>query len=121
MSTIEVLHSFPTQRNTLVSDIGAMDPLDNHLLTFDLDNWKLCFPNHANFHIQVLIGRSNINRTIVDEGPSTCIMSLSCWKSIGSPKVDPVVTMLKDFDAHLFQAVESSHLFQYIYGERQLM
>jgi hypothetical protein len=44
----------------------------------------------------------NILRTMVDEGASTCIMSMSCWKSIGSPKLDTSNTILKSFDGHMF-------------------
>jgi hypothetical protein len=45
----------------------------------------------------------NIFHIVVDEGASTCIMSMSCWKSIGSPKINPSHTMLKDFDGHMFK------------------
>jgi hypothetical protein len=45
----------------------------------------------------------NIFRTIIDEGASTCIMSISCWKSLGSPKLDTSATLLKSFDGHMFQ------------------
>jgi hypothetical protein len=42
-------------------------------------------------------------QTVVDEGASTCIMSISCWKAIGSPKLDTSATLLKAFDGHMFQ------------------
>jgi hypothetical protein len=42
-------------------------------------------------------------RTVVDEGASTCIMSISCWKALGSPKLDTSATLLKSFDGHMFQ------------------
>jgi hypothetical protein len=29
-------------------------------------------------------------------------MSMSCWKVIGSPNLDPSNTMLKAFDGHMF-------------------
>jgi hypothetical protein len=45
----------------------------------------------------------NIFQTMVDEGASTCIMSISCWKSLGSPKLDTSATLLKSFDGHMFQ------------------
>jgi len=38
-----------------------------------------------------------------DEGASTCIMSIYCWKYIGSPKLDMSKTLLKAFDGHMFQ------------------
>jgi hypothetical protein len=39
---------------------------------------------------------------MVDEGASTCIMSISCWKALGSPKLDTSATLLKAFDGHMF-------------------
>jgi hypothetical protein len=39
---------------------------------------------------------------VVDEGASTYIMAIYCWKSIGSPKLDMFSTMLKAFNAHMF-------------------
>jgi hypothetical protein len=45
----------------------------------------------------------NIFQTIVHEGVSTCIMSISGWKSLGSPKIYTSFTLLKSFDGHVFQ------------------
>ena len=39
----------------------------------------------------------------MDEGASTCVMSLSCWQGIGSPKIFPSQSMLKSFDGHVFK------------------
>jgi hypothetical protein len=39
---------------------------------------------------------------VVDEGASTCIMFISCWKVIGSSKIDTYTTLLKSFDGHMF-------------------
>jgi hypothetical protein len=46
----------------------------------------------------------NIFHTVVDEGASTCVMSLACWKAIGQPVLSPSLTLLTTFDDHLFQA-----------------
>jgi hypothetical protein len=40
---------------------------------------------------------------MVDEGASTCIMSISCWKALGSPKLNTSATLLKEFNRHMFQ------------------
>jgi hypothetical protein len=45
----------------------------------------------------------NIYQMVVDEGALTCIMSISCWKSLGSPNIDTSATLLKLFDGHMFQ------------------
>ena len=41
-------------------------------------------------------------RTIIDEGASTSVMSLSCWKGLGSPTFSQSANMLMDFDGRSF-------------------
>lgn len=55
------------------------------------------------FMIQVVIHVNNIHYSIVDEGYSTCIMFLSCWKDIGCPQLNQSPTTLKDFDGRGFK------------------
>jgi hypothetical protein len=40
---------------------------------------------------------------MIDEGVATCIMSLSCWKALGSPQLTTSPAILKSFDGHLFK------------------
>jgi hypothetical protein len=42
----------------------------------------------------------------VDKGALTCIMSIYCWKSLGTPKLDTSTTLLKSFNGHMFQPHE---------------
>ena len=44
----------------------------------------------------------NIFRTIRDEGASTYVMSLGCWKGLISPSLKPSNKFLKSFYGHLF-------------------
>jgi hypothetical protein len=39
---------------------------------------------------------------VVDEGVATCVMSLVCWKAIGSPTLSKSSNMLTSFDGHSF-------------------
>ena len=39
----------------------------------------------------------------MDDSASTSVMSLSCWRAIGSPKINRSPTTLKDFDGRGFQ------------------
>ena len=39
----------------------------------------------------------------MDEGASTSVMSLSCWRAIGSPEINRSPATLKDFDGRGFQ------------------
>jgi hypothetical protein len=40
---------------------------------------------------------------VVDEGTSTCVMSLACWKAISQPILSPSPTLLTSFDTHSFK------------------
>jgi hypothetical protein len=40
---------------------------------------------------------------VVDEGASTCVMSLACWKAIGQPILSLSPTLLTSFDGHSFR------------------
>lgn len=44
----------------------------------------------------------NIFHIVIEEGPSTWIMSISCWKSLGSLSLMTSWTILKEFDDHTF-------------------
>jgi hypothetical protein len=39
---------------------------------------------------------------VVDEGIATCVMSLACWKALGSPTLSKSSNMLTSFDGHSF-------------------
>jgi hypothetical protein len=45
----------------------------------------------------------NIFRTVVDEGASTCVMSLACSKAIGQLVLSPSPTLLTAFNGHSFR------------------
>ena len=40
---------------------------------------------------------------MIDEGALTCVMSLSCWRAIGSPDINKSLTTLKEFDGRGFK------------------
>jgi hypothetical protein len=40
---------------------------------------------------------------VLDEGAATCIKSLTCWKSLGSPQPTTSKTILKSFVEHFFK------------------
>jgi hypothetical protein len=59
-------------------------------------------PYHVAFQIHVEYSKYTIKQEVVDEGVSTCVMSLSCWKSISSPALSKSLTMLTALDGHSF-------------------
>ena len=98
MSALEVLQTCPSQWKALLSSIGGIDPTDSNLITFDLENHVHRFLHQLAFLIQVIIKGKTIHRTAIDEDASTCIMSLSCWKAIGSPPLNQSPNTLEAFD-----------------------
>ena len=102
MSTLEVLQSCPTQWKALLSSIGGVDPSESNILTFDVDQSEPHLSHQLVFRIQVRVLGKNVFRTIVDEGASTCIMSISCWRSLGSTSLMTSFTILKAFCGHTF-------------------
>jgi hypothetical protein len=102
MSSLEVLQSFPSQRCVVVS-IGVVDSSSQLVMKFDATDVRPHLPYHVSFQIGVVCNNILVKRIIVDEGASTCVMSLSCWKAIGSPELTPSPTLLTAFDGHSFR------------------
>jgi hypothetical protein len=103
MSALEVLQSCPAQRRALLKAIGGIDPTDSNLIVFDLEDHVPRLPPQLAFQIQVIVSDKNICRTVVDEGASTCVMSFTCWKAIGSPPLTESQNTLKAFNGSGFK------------------
>ena len=69
---------------------------------FHLSDVKIRLPYHVSLSIDVIHGGNTIGRVVVDEGASTCVMSLTCWKALGSPELVPLNTLLTAFDGRPF-------------------
>eukprot|EP00253_Pinus_taeda_P003385 PITA_03385 len=69
---------------------------------FDLENSTPRLPHQMAFQIPVIVKNRPVHRTVIDEGASTCIMSIQCWRSLGSPSLNQSPTILKAFDGHGF-------------------
>ena len=98
MSTLEVLQSCPTQHKNLLTVLGALDPDNTNLIHFNVKNYKSRLPQKLAFQIIMKVFRKKVFRTVLDEGASTLVLSLSCWKYIGSPELITSPTTLKAFD-----------------------
>jgi hypothetical protein len=107
MSALEVLQSFPSQRKALLAALGSTETCNLGTITLDTTDLKPRLPYHVAFQIVVAhptkSSTQNIFRTVVDEGASTCMMSLACWKAIGQPILSPSPTLLTAFDGHSFR------------------
>ena len=69
---------------------------------FNLSDVKPHLPYHVAFLINVFHGGKTIGRTVIDKGASTCVMSISCWKTLGSPQLVPFNTLLTAFNRRHF-------------------
>ena len=87
MSALEVLQSYPSQRKALLTALGSSKNCNPGTIMLDTIDLKPHLPYHVAFQIMVAYPMKNfthnIFRMVVDEGASTCIMSLACWKAIG--------------------------------------
>ena len=51
-------------------------------------------------HVECL--NNTVKRIVIDEGVFAFVMSLSCWKGLGSPELSQSATMLTAFDGRSF-------------------
>ena len=98
MSTLKVLQSFPTQCKNLLTALRALDPENTNLIHFNVENYKSRLPHKLTFQIIMKVVGKKVFRTVLDEGASTSVLSLSCWKAIGSLELVTSPMTLKSFD-----------------------
>jgi hypothetical protein len=83
--------------------IGGIDPMDMNLIIFDLEDRIPKLPPQVAFKIQVVDADKNICRTVIDKGALMCVMSIACWKAIGSPPLTETHNTLKAFNGSGFK------------------
>jgi hypothetical protein len=82
--------------------LGDLDPCVSKDIKFDVMYVQPHLPYHMAFQMHVDYSNYTIKRIVIDEGVATCVMSLTCWKVIGSPTLSQYLTMLIVFDGHSF-------------------
>ena len=102
MSTLEVLQSCPIQHKNSLTVLGTLDPDNTKLIHFNIENYKSRLPHKLSFQIITKVVGKKVFRTVLDEGASTSVLSLSCWKALGSPKPVTSPMTLKSFDGRGF-------------------
>ena len=60
------------------------------------------FPYYMFLLIHVECLNMIVKHTMIDKGIAASVMSLSCWKGLGSPKLSQSSTMLTTFDGRSF-------------------
>lgn len=74
-----------------------------------MKHFKLRISHQLAFQIHVMVHGKNINHIVIYEGESTCFMSTSYWRAIGSPDLNQSPTTLKAFDGHGFKPYRILH------------
>ena len=106
MSSLEVLKTCPTQWKNFLNSLGAMNPENSNIITFKVDDFKTRLSHQLDFQIATKIVGNNIHRTVLDEGASTLVMSLSCWRAIGSLEINCSPTTLKALMVTVFNPMD---------------
>jgi hypothetical protein len=102
MSALEVLQTCHSQRNALLSVLGSLRPCGSKVIKFYVTDVQPRLPYHVAFQIHVDYSKYTIKHIVIDEGVATCVMSLTCWKSIGYSTLSQSLTMLTAFDGRYF-------------------
>jgi hypothetical protein len=91
----------------MLASFGSADTFNLGMIMLDTTDLKPHLPYHVAFQIVVAYTMKtftqNIFRTMVDEGTSTCVMSLACCKAIGQPILSLSPTLLTSFDSRSFR------------------
>jgi hypothetical protein len=107
ISALEVLQSCPSQRKALLASLGSAETCNPRTIILDTTDLKPRLPYHVSFQTVVAYTMKTFTPkifcTVVDEGASTCVISLVCWKAIDQPILSPSPTLLTSFDGHSFR------------------
>ena len=103
MSALEVLQTCPSERKALLFALGVSDYSSSSMIKFETHGIQPRLPYYVSFFIHVECLNNTIMRTVIDEDIVTSVMSLACWKDLGSPTLSKSVKMLTDFDGILFR------------------
>ena len=103
MSALEVLQSCPLQRKALLSTLGVNDDDSSSMIKFETAGIQPCLPYYVSLLIHLECLNMTVNRTVIDEGAVASVISLSCWKGLGSPELSKSTTMLTAFDGRSFR------------------
>ena len=68
-----------------------------------MENYKSIFPHQLASYISSKVFGRKVHQTVLDEGASTSVLSIACWRAICSPELTKSPTRLKAFDGRGFQ------------------
>ena len=86
-----------------MSTLGVSDDNSSTMIKFETMGVQPRLPYYVSLFIHVECLNNTIKCTVIDEGIAASVMSLSCWKDIGSLELSQSATMLTTFDGRSFQ------------------
>ena len=82
----------------MLYSLGVDDDNSSSIIKFETMGIKPCFPYYVSLLIHVECLNMTIKCTVIHEGTVVSVMSLSCWKGLGSHELSQSATMLNYFD-----------------------
>ena len=87
----------------MLSSLGVDDDNSSSVIKFETVGLQPRLPYYVSLLIHVECLNMTVKRTVIDKGVVASVMSLSCWKGLGSPELSKSVTMLTTFDGRSFR------------------
>ena len=85
-----------------MSALGVSDDNSSTMIKFETMGVQPRFPYYVSLLIHVECLNMIVKCTVIDEGATVSVMSLSCWKGLGSPKLSQSTNMFTYFDGISF-------------------
>ena len=103
MSALEVLQTCPSQTKALLYALGVNGDDSSTMIKFETIGHQPRLPYYVSLLVHVEFLNMIVKHTVIDEGAATSMMSLSCYKGLGSPELSKLATMLTAFDGRSFR------------------
>ena len=87
----------------MLSALGVNDDDSSFVIKFETAGLQPLFPYYVSLLIHAECLNMIVKRTVIDEDVAASVMSLSCWKGLGSPELSNSTTMLTAFDGRSFR------------------
>ena len=86
----------------MLSTLGVNDDNSSSMIKFETAGLQPCLHYYVSLLIHVECLNMIIKHTVIDEGVAASVMSLSCWKGLGSLALSRSGAMLTSFDGRSF-------------------
>ena len=87
----------------MLSSLGVNDDNSSSVIKFETVGLHPRLPYYVSLLIHVECLNKTVKRTVIDKGAAAFVMSLVCWKGLGSPELSKFATMLTTFDGRSFR------------------